>query len=417
MKVIKKWLMADEQNTMRRAALWNTIASAEYSLQSAVLLLVVTRVGGLTEAGTFTIAYTVAQMMATIGSYAMRDYQASDVSGKYKFSTYWTSRMITIVVMLISCMGYAVLGKYAVQQIILIGIFSIYRTVDDIEDVLQGEMQRKYRLDVAAKIMAARIFIATLLFTIVYAATKNLFLATATFAVTAIIAEVILNAPVLEYFSEIQFRLNREGVAALLVTCFPLCAGGFLYNYLVNASKYAINRNMPEMYQTVFGILFMPIFVINMLSVFIYKPMVAEMGRLWSEGEKRNFFKIVIKQMFIIVGLTAIVVLGGYVIGLDILGWIYGVDLAEYRGLFAILLCFGGIAAMDAYFVLILTIMRRQKVVIVAYGVAAGLNMVMADRLVNTYGLSGAGAVYGITMSVVLLLLGMFMLLGKGRRQ
>ena len=120
--------------------------------------------------------------------------------------------------------------------------------------------------------------------------------------------------------------------------------------------------------------------------------------------------------MLIIVGLTAIVVLGGYVIGLDILGWIYGVDLAEYRGLFAILLCFGGIAAMDAYFVLILTIMRRQKVVIVAYGVAAGLNLVMADRLVQAYGLSGAGAVYGITMSVVLLLLGMFMLLGTGKR-
>lgn len=413
MKSLKKWLMAGEQNITKSAAIWNTIASAEYSLQSAILLLVVTRVGGLTQAGIFTIAYTVAQMMSTLGSYAMRDFQASDVVGKYKFSTYWTSRMITIFVMLISCMGYAILGKYAAQEIILIGIFSIYRTVDNIEDVLQGEMQRKFRLDVAAKIMALRILAATAAFAVVYVLSGNLFAAVSALALMAVIAEAVLTVPVLGCFDEIHFRLNGEGVLTLLVTCLPLCAGGFLYNYLVNASKYAINRNMPEMYQTLFGILFMPIFVINMLSVFIYKPMIAEMGRLWSEGATHEFAKIVIKQILVIAGLTAVVILGGYVIGLEILGWIYGVELQEYKLLFAILLGFGGIAALNAYFVLVLTIMRRQKVIIVAYGVAAGLNLCMADRLVQQHGLWGAGMVYGITMSVVLVVLAMFMLWGN----
>ena len=43
--------------------------------------------------------------------------------------------------------------------------------------------------------------------------------------------------------------------------------GAFLFNYLANAPKYAIDANLSEEYQTIFSILFMPIFVINILVI------------------------------------------------------------------------------------------------------------------------------------------------------
>lgn len=411
--MISKWLLGDQEKAHRNGTIWNTIASAEYSFQSAILLLVVTRIGGLTEAGIFTITYTIAQMMATIGSYDMRDYQSSDIKRFYRFPVYWTSRMVTILIMLIVCIGYAVISKYTGQKLLLITSFSLYRAVDNIEDVLQGEMQRSFRLDVAARIMTVRIFLATLAFVVGYAATRSLLLSAGVLTLTALLVEIVLSALVVNAFGEIRLKWETKGVGKLLFTCFPLCAGGFLYNYLATASKYAIDRNMQEESQTIFGILFMPNFVINMLSMFAYKPMIAGMGQMWSDSDKgrKRFFSVVIKLSTVIIGITGIVAVGGYTIGLDLLGFIYGVSLDEYRSLLAVLLLFGGVAAMDSFFVLILTIMRRQKLVIVAYAIAASLNLVLADRLVEKYRLWGAGLLYGITMGLVMIILLVFILM------
>lgn len=58
------------------------MASLLYSFQSALMLLVVTRVAGLVVGGIFSIAYTVSQMFASVGSFSMRDFQVSDVRNK-----------------------------------------------------------------------------------------------------------------------------------------------------------------------------------------------------------------------------------------------------------------------------------------------------------------------------------------------
>ena len=62
MEVIRKWFIKDDKNILRKSALWNLISSVEYSLQSAVLMLIVARAGGLYDAGVFTIAYTLTQI-------------------------------------------------------------------------------------------------------------------------------------------------------------------------------------------------------------------------------------------------------------------------------------------------------------------------------------------------------------------
>ena len=87
MSSIKKWLLGNREKAMRDGSIWNLIFSVEYSLLSAVLMLIVTRVSGLYDAGIFMIAYTVTHMMATIGSFAMRSFQVSDVRNQYSFPT------------------------------------------------------------------------------------------------------------------------------------------------------------------------------------------------------------------------------------------------------------------------------------------------------------------------------------------
>lgn len=405
MQIFKRILVGNGKDVMKKSAIWNIIESMEYSVQSAVLLLVITRLGGLYDAGVFTIAYTFTQMIATIGSYGMRSFQVSDIKGEYKFETYLCSRVISIAAMVLVCGVNVLFQDYDRTKIFLMFILCLYRVVDDVDDVIHGEMQKNMRLDIAAKIASIRIFISTTLFIIVYAITRNLIYASMALTVTAIIISVVLNFVAAGEFPSITFKICREKVANLLWTCFPICISGFLYNYLANASKYAIDRNLSEEIQTLFSILFMPIFVINILSSFIFKPMIANMGILWTRGKYDSFVKTVLKQLLIIIGLTVVVMLGGAICGVEMLGWLYGVELIKYKGLFILLLSFGGFAAMGAFFVVVLTIVRKQKCIVMAYGVAVVFNLFFADRVVLRYNIWGAAIVYGVTMGIIVLIL------------
>lgn len=417
MGAIKKWFLGSENNIIRNSAIWNFISSIEYSFQSALLMLIVTRVNGLYDAGVFTLAYTLTQMMATIGSYGMRSFQASDIKKEYSFGTYLSSRIVSVTAMIVICMSYAVLQGYEGDKLYIIGLLCGYRVVDDIEDVFHGEMQKVMRLDVASKIMSVRIFMATAAFGIAYGITKDLVLSSGILTLTAAVISLILNALVADSFADITLVPHKKSVIKLLWVCLPICLGGFLYNYLVNAPKYAIDRNLSEEIQSIFSILFMPIFAINMLSSFIFKPLIVNMGILWSEGKVKKFIVMVMRQVSIILGLTIIIMIGGAVIGIDILGWMYGVNLKSYRLLFTILIAFGGIAALVSFLVVVLTIIRRQKYIILAYGVGAIIDLLFIDKIVIKYQIWGAGMTYGMAMGTIVIILMIVMFATVGSRE
>lgn len=405
LRYITRWLLGNEKSITRNTAIWNLISSVEYSLQSAILMMVITRANGLFDAGIFLIAYSVTQMMTTIGNYGMRSFQASDVKGEYSFSTYLSSRIVSVLAMIVICMSYSFWQHYDIQRIMIIVVLCGYRLVECVEDVFHGEMQKSLRLDVASKVWAIRIFIDTVTFCVTYILTKNLLTASITMFISAILIAIIFNCSVCKSFEKIVIVPKWNKTMKLLWDCLPVCIGGYLYTYLVNAPKYAIDRNLSEEMQTIFNILFMPVFVINMLSMFVYKPLIAKMGIQWTNHKQKEFVKTLLIQVSVILIITVIVIIGGILIGLDILGVLYGVGLGQYKGMFALLLLFGGFAALAAFLVVGLTVTRKQKYVLVAYLIALVVVLIGIDKLVFQYGLLGASVSYGLGMGIVMIIL------------
>lgn len=405
MKKLMKWLLGKEETSIKAGNLWNLVASTEYSMQSALLLLVVTRFGGLYDAGVFTIAFTLAQMLAVVGNYNMRGFQVSDMKQEYSYAVYQTSRIISNIIMILVCCLLLLTQDMRGEKMLLTVLLCCYRMVENIEDVIHGEMQRCMRLDVASRSMALRIFLSTVAFGILYVITENLVMSAMALTVITLICTVIFTWGTAGPFPNLKLKFQMAGVWRLLWVCLPLCLGGFLYTYLVNSPKYAIDRILSEQMQSIFSILFMPVFVINMLSSIIFKPLIAVMGLTWSQGNRRKFISILIKQIAIVLLLTLVMVAGGVWIGLDLLEWFYGVELSQYRLLFGELLVFGGITAIDSFFVIVLTVIRQQKWVIVAYVLALPVIWSFMDPVVRTYDIQGAGYIYGGAMGIVMVIM------------
>lgn len=402
MKVIEKILFGTGEKGKSADFFWNMCASVVYSFQSAILLFVVTRISGLFVAGIFSISYIVSQTFAVVGSYSMRNYQVSDMKNKYSYGTYIYSRIISTIIMFVTCMVYSLLEGYMGEKLVLIAILCVYRAVDGYEDVYHGEMQKRNRLDVASRIVTYRIVISSAIFAIGVLCTNNIILSTALLTISAVLLSWGMNTVAISVMDMHQ-KLQKNQVWKLLFEVAPICIGAFLYNYLVNSPKYAIENILSDDMQTIFNIIFMPVFVINMLSSFVFKPYVARMGIYWNDRNQKKFIKLLLLQAGCVLGITAIVMLAGFILGIPVLEFIYGVDLKQYKLLFMMLLAFGGITALDAFALIVLTVMRLQNIVLASYIVSLIVDVIFMNSLVIKYHMMGAGLVYGMSMFVILL--------------
>ena len=391
--MLRKLLFEGNINIARRTYIWNLASSITFSMQSAIFLLVANRVSGNTEAGIFILLYVFAQNINAIGNYNLRDFQVSDIKEEYSFATYYTTRLLTCILMALVGVGYVLIKGLDVSSIVVLASLVGYRFIECVEDVYHGIIQRRGRFDVSSICMTLRIVISSLVFCIAYVITKSPVIASIAMVVSSFII-FIYTITVLKKEFELHPSFSGEKILKLLVAGFPIFLGAFLYSYLINAPKYAINDLMSSDTQTIYNILFMPIFVVNMLSTFIYKP-------LWKDGKMSEFVKSMVKMSLIIMGLTLVVIIGGYIVGLYLLGVIYGEDLAGYKMIFSLMLLFGGVAAVAFYFNTLITIIRKQFYIILGYGGAFIISMFVTRPLVFRYGIDGAGYAYGIIVSSI----------------
>lgn len=398
--MLRKLLFEGNINIARRTYIWNLASSITFSMQSAIFLLVANRVSGNTEAGIFILLYVFAQNINAIGNYNLRDFQVSDIKEEYSFATYYTTRLLTCILMALVGVGYVLIKGLDVSSIVVLASLVGYRFIECVEDVYHGIIQRRGRFDVSSICMTLRIVISSVVFCIAYVITKSPVIASLAMVVSSFII-FIYTITVLKKEFELRPSFSGEKILKLLVAGFPIFLGAFLYSYLINAPKYAINDLMSSDTQTIYNILFMPIFVVNMLSTFIYKPLIVRLSELWKDGKMSEFVKSMVKMSLIIMGLTLVVIIGGYIVGLYLLGVIYGEDLAGYKKIFSLMLLFGGVAAVAFYFNTLITIIRKQFYIILGYGGAFIISMFVTRPLVFRYGIDGAGYAYGIIVGSI----------------
>lgn len=405
--MLEKIIIAPSKNNIeRRTAIWNMVSSILGAAQSAIFLLVVTHVCDAVYAGIFSIATTLGYQIIAIGSYGMRNFQATDVKQKYKFKEYLLSRYFTSIAMFIFLIGYVWIKDYSTEKALIILAFGVYKAVDVIEDVFHGEFQRYNRLDIGAISMTIRYVISFLVFAVVLITSHNLLFACICEAVISILVFIILTYEVIKPRKILSVKGALKHTGWLLRDCFPLFIGGFLYLYVCNAPKYAIDNCLSQESQMYFAILFMPVFVVNLLSSFVYRPLLVRMAICWNEKRNKEFWHMVMTQIALIFVLTIMGILGAYLCGTQILSLVYGVDVNPYRNCLVLLMFGGGFAALIGFLINVLTVMRLQTLLLLGYMVASVAALIVSNPIVSKLGIFGASVLYvGLMVLVAAFLL------------
>lgn len=392
------------------------------SFQAVVILLVISRIDNITDAGTFVIAYAVANLLIMIGKYGIRQYQVSDVRGQFSFHEYLTLRIITTILMIAAAFIYILFlymnGSYDINKSAAVLLICGLKAVDAFEDVFHGMFQQHGRLDIAGKILTLRLFLYIIEYMLVYYFTHDLILTSAVCLITTLLLSIFLNGSVMKVFRQEDvsvsetsahpqagfFHLTFSHLKELAMDCFPLFISTFLMAYVANAPKYSIDIVLSSHDQAQFNYIFMPVFVISLLSTFIYQPMINRLAVIWHENKLSQFWHLILRQTIIIGVLTLLAMFGGYLLGIPVLSLLYAVDLSAYRTELVILLLGGGMLALVNFFTMVITVTRYQKHLIWGYLLISIGFLIGGKEIARTFGIMGISCFYTISMAVLTLI-------------
>ncbi|NQP35860.1 lipopolysaccharide biosynthesis protein [Streptococcus suis] len=392
--------------------LWNLLGSVSSALISTLLLLIASRELGASQSDIFSIVYSISQQLIIIGLFQVRNYQATDVSGRISFSDYFFSRIITILFMLLSACVFLVFQKYSLEKTLIYIFIVFYRACDAFSDVYQGQLQQNRRSDLAGKILFFRSIIAIVNFFIILKITESLVITSfGIFLVNALLT-FILDIPILResrIAGPIKFDKNTvKSTFLILKQCFPLFLNGFIITYIFTEPKLVIDQLLSRDIfasgmQRNFNILFMPTFILNLLFI-ILRPMITELSYDW-ENKKFDIFNKKVKnisKVLLFFGLFTIIF--SYFIGTFLLSFVFGVDLNSYTIELVVLILAGLFNVFATMIDNLMTIFRRQKLLLPVYIITFIISKILNYPMIFSYGISGAAFSFLISMVIYFVL-------------
>ncbi len=388
--------------------IWNTLGSFVESLLSAVLLMFCTRLNGTEIAGMFSISFATATILNAIGDFGIRIYQVTDTKRKYKFEDYLLSRIIVVTLMMIIGIIFIVLTGYATEKLWICVSLILFKVIDNLSETYQGEFQLRNRLDLGGKSMVIRVSTSLFMFFVVDVFTKNIIISCITLLITNLILFMLWDVRIFNKFGKIKININKDNIKAILKECIPLAISTILSLYIINATKYAIDNFGDYTMQTYFNVIYMPTFVINLVSAFVIKPFLKPFGDLWNNRENKKFIQSIIIIIAILAGATLCIDIACLIIGVPVLSFIYGIDLLPYKLEMILLVISGFFYAASTVILYALSTIRKQKLATVSYIITAIIAFIVSNIFVNKFGMMGAVYSNMITTISLFILLTIF---------
>lgn len=424
MEALRRLLVNDDKNTIeKRNMAWNMLGSFLYAFASMALTMVVVQVAGDEQGGIFTFAFTAfGQQMFTVAYFGIRPYQITDVENRYRFGDYLWMRMLTSAAALVMGTAYILARGYEPQDGFVIFFMVCYKVIDGFADVYEAEFQRSGRLYLTGKSNTFRTLLSVGCFCFVLIGTGQLLFACAASVAAQVLGVLLFDVAVIGGLPNIDWKRSPGGCKGLFKSCSLLFFSVFLDFYIFSAAKYAIEGNLNKSAIAVYGAIFMPTSVINLVAGFVIRPYLTKLSYYWELRELSRLFAVVRTIFAVILGLTVLAVGGAAVLGIPVLSLLYPnlkAALSQCRPALVLIILGGGLNAWMNLFYYSLVIMKRQRQIFFGYLLVSVAALVLSPVFVRRWGVFGGAASYVILMGLLTTCFGLMMAVGffKERRE
>lgn len=395
-----------EVELKRSGLIWNFLSGIATAASSVLLLMVIKRFAGIESGASFSVAVAVANVLINIANMNSIGFQISDINEQFNFNTYLKLRKITVIIMLTTALiNNYIVSNYSASKSRIVFLYCLYRAIYAYADVYQGRYQQKGRVDLACKLQFFKVLIPDFLLAVSVILFQNVCLSIA----IASAAEITF----LHFYNAKNFHTFKDPAPAdslscwiLFRQCIPLFFSAFTTTYIINSSKYAIDRTLDSSSQVYYAILLLPATTVHLLAGFIYRPVLTEYSDLWQQKKISEFSGKIHKIIFFMLLATTFLELCAVPVIIPLLKLLYAApEIGLLQKEFLIILLAGSLNALNTFMCFVITIMRKQSHMFWIYGLCFLISLILPGILVAHKGLIGAAVSF-----VLLMLLQSFMI-------
>lgn len=401
--MVKKWkqlVLGNKTDHTRDNFLWNMIGSVLYAAATILLVRLTKGAAGTGVGADFNIAFKTGQILLTVGYFEIRPFQVTDVKDEYSFRDYLSFRVITCAVMALSGFLFPWLKGETGMRFALFFLLCLYKMMDGAADVFEGEFQKRGRMDLAGKSVAFRTVLSVTVYAVAVTVTGDVLFAVVLMVIAAAVGVIVFDVALIGCFAKLEFSFDRKRLGHLVQSTVLLFVGSILCLYIFNASNYSVDSvyqgadAASEDIRYIYACLFMPTSVINLASGFLFKPILTTLATHFAEGRMKAFARLTGRLLLGVTAITVVCLIGGALLGLPVLSVVYGYDLTGYFTELEVLILGGGFNAAGIILYYAMTVMRKQRDILIAYGIVAVATLAVSNAAVRQWGLMGAAASY-----------------------
>lgn len=403
-----------EKNKLRKNFVWNMTGSTINAFLSLFLMILVTRINGLDEAGVFTFAFSLSCLLQVIGVFSGRAYQVTERNKKITDSDFIMNKGITCFIMLLISFLYLAFNHYSVPKNLIIILLVLYKLLEAFAEVFYGIIQKNGDLYQVGISLSLKSILSILLFAIINIVTRNLILAISSIVLVQVLILIlydIKNANKHLVKTKANWNHNllimKGGMTVFIVT--------LLTQYVINAPKYAIDHFSTNEIQTIYGIIAMPATVIILIGQFLIHPFLTKLTNLLKENKMKEFHKVILKMLICIFAIGIISDFIAYLIGIPFLELVYGVSLSRYKLDLLIIIVGASFYGMAYILSNALITMRDNISQLLIFVFVSIVSYFVSKYLVMQKSLQGASLSYLVSMSVLLLFYFVYYIIKKKR--
>ena len=378
---------------------WNIIGSTFYAISSMLIGVAVSRLQGDFEGGLFFFAFsTLGQQLYIVSNFGQRPIMITDMSHRYSFGDYLGFRRLSFILAIILGLIYSLIFADSLYIGFIWMLMIVYKASDGLADCYESEFQRQLRLDITGKSILLRSLISVAVFLGVLILSKNLILSSLSFLISLLLVIYIVDIQGLKKIKTVDYSFDKLTLKPILDISKWLFLASFLDMYIFSASKYAVSNLLGYEQNAYFSIIFIPTSIINLMANFIIRPMLTKLSLLYKENNMKAFRVLIYKLLLGIAGLTLAAAISGLLFGLDILSFVKGVDMSDYRLSFVILLIGGGVYAVLNLLYYVLVIFESRREIFISYVIVSVIAFFLTEPMVLKLGINGASLSYLIMM-------------------
>ena len=394
----------EKNKQFKKNFIWNILGTGFNAFNSLFFMITVTRINGLDNAGIFTLAFSTACIIYVIGVYAGRIYQVTEPDKTITNKEYIINRIITTISMVVLVILFCLIKKYTLFKTTIFILLTTYKALEAFSDVIYGILQKEEKLEIAGKSLFLKSLFSIIAFILVDILTNSMLLSIIAINIVSLILLIFYDFRNVKQYINFKDKINNEHIKIIFKRGFYTFAITFLGNYVLNSPKYAIDNFLTENYQTIFGIIVMPATVMGLVAQFLIHPYLNEILAAYEENNLKKLNRITNKLVIYIIIFGIVASLLAYTIGTQVLGFIYGLDLSNYKVGLLIIIISATLYTIGIIYSSILTTVRETFSQFIIYIIVSVFAYIMSNICISKLKIDGAIISYLLIMALQFLL-------------